>query len=163
MKVAIFPGSFDPIHNGHVDIITRASRLFDRIVVAVLENPEKKACSFPPEERVAMIREAVGPDPRVEVTAFHGLTVDFARKTGATILVRGLRVISDFEYEFQMALMNRRLAPELETVFLMPRGKYIYLSSRLVKEVAALGGDVAALVPECALRKLRPQPPRKKK
>jgi pantetheine-phosphate adenylyltransferase len=154
MKIAVYPGSFDPIHNGHVDIIERAAHIFDRIVVAVLQNPEKKRCCFSTGERLAMIQEACAGIPTAEVQAFQGLVVDFARKVGATAIVRGLRAVSDFEYEFQMALMNRRLAPELETVFMMPRGMYIYVASRLVKEVASMGGDVTTLVPECALGKL---------
>jgi pantetheine-phosphate adenylyltransferase len=154
MKIAIYPGSFDPFHNGHLDVARRAASVFERIVVGVLNNPDK-SCSFSPEERIAMIREGIGDDERIEVQGFDGLVVDFAREVGATALVRGLRVISDFEYEFQMALMNRRLSPELETIFLMPRGMYIYLSSRLVKEVASLGGEVPELVPEGTLRRLR--------
>jgi pantetheine-phosphate adenylyltransferase len=144
-RVAIYPGSFDPLTNGHVDIITRGARLFDRIVVAVLVN-EQKTPFFPADERVSMIREVFHDEPRVEVDTFQGLLVDYAERRRASVIVRGLRAISDFEYEFQMALMNRRLR-EVETVFMMPAEQYSYTSSRLVKEVCLLGGDVTGLVP----------------
>jgi pantetheine-phosphate adenylyltransferase len=145
-RVAVYPGSFDPIHHGHLDIIARCRSMFDRLVVAVLENEEKKPM-FTVAERVAAIRELVDPLGFCSVASFSGLLVDFLDRTGATVIVRGLRAVSDFEYEFQMALMNRHLNPRIETVFLMPREEYSYLSSRLVKEVFRLGGNVEGLVP----------------
>lgn len=151
---AIYPGSFDPITNGHVDIIERGLRVFDKIVVAVLKNP-KKAPLFTTKERVRMIQEIFAPNTGVEVQAFDGLLVDFARAKGTEVVIRGLRAISDFEYEFQMALMNRSLAPDIETFFMMPSVHYSFLSSNLVREVAALGGSVEGLVPERVARRLR--------
>jgi pantetheine-phosphate adenylyltransferase len=150
----VFPGSFDPITNGHLDIIARSLSVFDRVVVAILMNPEKSPL-FSVEERVAIIREAYRGDPRVRVDTFSGLLVDYAERMGATVIVRGLRAISDFEFEFQMALMNRRLDPRIETVFMMPAESYSYLSSRLVKEVYQLGGKVTGLVPPVVERRLR--------
>ncbi len=147
MRTAIYPGSFDPVTLGHWDLIQRAAKLVDRLVVAVLHNPAKTA-AFTVEERVTMLRDLVGDLPGVEVTSFHGLLVDFARSQGAQSIVRGVRAFSDFEYEFQMALMNRKLAPELETVFLMPKEKYSAVSSRLVREIGSMGGTLADLVPE---------------
>ena len=147
MRTAIYPGSFDPVTLGHWDLIQRAEKLVDRLVVAVLHNPAKTA-AFTVEERVAMLRDLVGDHPGVEVTSFHGLLVDFARSQGAQSIVRGVRAFSDFEYEFQMALMNRKLAPELETVFLMPKEKYSAVSSRLVREIGTMGGSLTDLVPE---------------
>ncbi len=144
--IAIYPGSFDPLTNGHVDIIRRGARLFDRIVVGVLLNIEK-APLFTVAERVALARDVFRETANVEVDTFDGLLVDYARRKRATVIVRGLRAISDFEYEMQMALMNRRLNPEVETVFMMPAEPYTYVSSRLVKEVVALGGSVTGLVP----------------
>ena len=152
--IAIFPGSFDPITNGHLDIISRAARLFDRLVVAILVNPEK-APLFSVPERVALLREVLAEWPTVEVDTFGGLLVDYAQRREATAVVRGLRAISDFEYEMQMALMNRRLSPRLETVFMMPAETYSYVSSRLVKEVFALGGSITGLVPEVVEARLR--------
>lgn len=152
--IAIFPGSFDPITNGHLDIISRAARLFDRLVVAILVNPEK-APLFSVPERVALLREVLAEWPTVEVDTFGGLLVDYAQRRGAAAVVRGLRAISDFEYEMQMALMNRRLSPRLETVFMMPAETYSYVSSRLVKEVFALGGSITGLVPEVVEARLR--------
>ncbi len=152
-RVALYPGSFDPLTNGHLDILSRARRLSDRVIVAILENDEKKPL-FSVAERIEMIREIVGEDPTISVCSFSGLLVDFAREAGATLLVRGLRAISDYEYELQMALMNRRLQPSIETVFLMAKEEYSYVSSRLVKEVARLGGDVSGLVPEPVRRRL---------
>jgi pantetheine-phosphate adenylyltransferase len=146
-SVAIYPGSFDPMTNGHVDIILRGARIFDRIIVAILINREKTPL-FSVDERVQMAREVFRDEPKVEVDTFDGLLVDFARQKGAQVIVRGLRAISDFEYEFQMALMNRRLVPELETVFMMPAESYTYISSRLIREVFALGGPITGLVPE---------------
>lgn len=145
-RLAIYPGTFDPITNGHLDIIERGSRLFDQVIVAILANVEK-APLFTLPERVRLIRESVSSLPNVRVETFKGLLVDYVRTRGAHVIVRGLRAISDFEYEFQMALMNRRLDPEVETVFMMPAEAYSYLSSRLVKEVASLSGDVSGLVP----------------
>jgi pantetheine-phosphate adenylyltransferase len=151
---AMYPGSFDPITNGHVDIIERGLKVFDRIVVAVLENP-KKAPLFTTKERVRMIQDIFASKREVEVRAFDGLLVDFARARGTGVVMRGLRAISDFEYEFQMALMNRNLAPDIETFFMMPNVNYSFLSSNLVREVAALGGSVEGLVPGPVARKLR--------
>jgi pantetheine-phosphate adenylyltransferase len=153
-KIAIYPGSFDPLTNGHVDIIQRGSRFFDRIVIAVLINLEK-APLFNVPERVAITREVFRDWSNVEVDTFDGLLVDYARARKASIIVRGLRAVSDFEFEMQMALMNRRLAPDVETVFMMPAEPYTYVSSRLVKEVVALGGSVNGLVPEIVERRLR--------
>jgi pantetheine-phosphate adenylyltransferase len=153
-NVAIYPGSFDPLHNGHVDIIQRGSRLFDRIVVGILLNIEK-APLFSVDERVAIAREVFRDNPKVEVDTFDGLLIDYARTKGASAIVRGLRAISDFEYEMQMALMNRHLNPEVETVFMMPAETYTYVSSRIVKEVVALGGSVTNLVPSIVDDRLR--------
>lgn len=151
---AVFPGSFDPITNGHLDIIARSLTVFDAVTVAILVNPEKQPL-FTVEERVELIREAHQGDPRVKVDTFTGLLVDYAEKEGATVIVRGLRAISDFEFEFQMALMNRHLNSRIETVFMMPAERYSYLSSRLVKEVFQLGGTVRELVPPVVERRLR--------
>ena len=158
-RVALYPGSFDPLTNGHLDVLFRARRLADRVILAILENDSKKPL-FSVEERLEMIREIVGSDAGVSVRSFSGLLVDFAAQTGATLLVRGLRAISDYEYELQMALMNRRLAPDIETVFLMAKEEYSYVSSRLVKEVARLGADVSGLVPEPIRHRLEERLPR---
>jgi pantetheine-phosphate adenylyltransferase len=152
-RVALYPGSFDPLTNGHLDILSRARRLADRVVVAILEN-DAKTPLFSVAERMEMIREIVGDDPATPVRSFSGLLVDFAREMGATLIVRGLRAVSDYEYELQMALMNRRLTPSIETVFLMAKEEYSYVSSRLVKEAARLGGDVSGLVPESVRHRL---------
>jgi pantetheine-phosphate adenylyltransferase len=152
--IAVYPGSFDPLTNGHVDIIQRGSRFFDRIVIAVLLNLEK-APLFTIPERVSIAREVFREWPNVEVDTFDGLLVDYARRKGASVIVRGLRAVSDFEYEMQMALMNRRLNHDVETVFMMPAEPYTYVSSRLVKEVVALGGTVHGLVPEVVEARLR--------
>jgi pantetheine-phosphate adenylyltransferase len=152
--LAIYPGSFDPLTNGHVDIIQRGARLFDRIVVAILLNVEKSPL-FTVDERVEIAREVFANNPSVEVDTFDGLLVDYARRKRAGVIVRGLRAISDFEYEMQMALMNRHLNPEVETVFMMPAEPYTYVSSRLVKEVAALGGSISNLVPRVVEDRLR--------
>ena len=151
---AIYPGSFDPITNGHVDIIERGLRVFDRIVIAVLKNPNKQPL-FTTKERVRMIQDIFASKKEVEVRAFDGLLVDFARAQGTRVVIRGLRAISDFEYEFQMALMNRSLAPDIETFFMMPSVNYTFLSSNVVREVAGLGGSVEGLVPGLVSRKLR--------
>jgi pantetheine-phosphate adenylyltransferase len=152
--VAIYPGSFDPLTNGHVDIIQRGSRFFDRIVIGILLNLEKSPL-FTVPERVSIAREVFREWPNVEVDTFDGLLVDYARRKGASVIVRGLRAVSDFEYEMQMALMNRRLNQDVETVFMMPAEPYTYVSSRLVKEVVALGGTVHGLVPEVVETRLR--------
>jgi pantetheine-phosphate adenylyltransferase len=151
---AIYPGSFDPITNGHVDIIQRGAKLFPHIIVAVLENP-KKAPLFPIEERIQMIQEIFKNQPQIEVRGFHGLLVEFAKEHDARIVIRGLRAVSDFEYEFQMALMNQKLNPGIETFFMMPSTKYTFLSSNLVKEVFALGGCIRDLVHPVVEQKLR--------
>ncbi len=152
-SLAVFPGSFDPITNGHLDIIARGLSVFDDVTIAILINPGKQAL-FTVEERVEIIRETYRSEPRVKVDTFSGLLVDYAERVGAAVIVRGLRAISDFEYEFQMALMNRRLNPRIETVFMMPAESYSYLSSRLVKEVFQLGGRVRDLVPPVVERRL---------
>lgn len=153
-KKAVYPGSFDPITNGHVDIIERGLEIFDSILVAILENPQKKTL-FSTKERVSMIQEIFSDRQNIEVKAFHGLLVEFAKKNNAKIVMKGLRAISDFEYEFQMALMNRKLAPEIETFFMMPNVSYSFLSSRLVKEIFMLGGCLKDLVPKQVEKKLR--------
>jgi pantetheine-phosphate adenylyltransferase len=145
--LAVYPGSFDPIHKGHLAIISRAIQIFPRVMVGILENTGKDAL-FSPAERVEMLREIYAGQPQIEVRSFTGLLVSFLRDVDANIILRGMRAVSDFEYEFQMALMNRRLNPDAETVFLTAEEEYTYLSSKLVKEVAALGGDVTGLVPE---------------
>ena len=150
----MYPGSFDPMTNGHVDIITRGARLFDRIVVAILVNAEKHPL-FTMPERVEIAREVFREHANVEVDTFEGLLVDYMQRRRAQVVVRGLRAISDFEFEFQMALMNRRLSPSIETVFMMPAEQYTYISSRLIKEVFALGGTVEGLVPQLVERRLR--------
>lgn len=152
-RIAVYPGTFDPLTNGHVDIIRRGVGLFDRIVVAVLVNPDKSPL-FTTEERGDMAREVFADEPRVEVDLFEGLLVDYVRQRGAHAIVRGLRAVSDFEFEMQMALMNRRLSAEIETVLLMPAESYTYLSSRLAKEVFSLGGSIKGLVPPLVERRL---------
>lgn len=156
---AIYPGSFDPITNGHLDLIARGSRLFDRLVVAILENAAKEPL-FSVEERIEMLREVVHPFPNVEVDSFHGLLVDYTAAKNAGFILRGIRAISDYEYELQMALMNTRLAPEIETVFLMSSEAYSFVSSRLVKEVFSLRGDISNLVPPVVERRLKTRMPR---
>ena len=153
MRIAIYPGSFDPVTLGHYDLIQRAEKLVDRLVVAVLHNPAK-TCAFSVAERVDFLRELLADAPNVEVTTFHGLLVDFAKQQGAHFIVRGVRAFSDFEYEFQMALMNRKLASDLETVFLMPKEEYSVVSSRIVREVGAMGGNISGLVPELLLERI---------
>jgi pantetheine-phosphate adenylyltransferase len=152
--VAVYPGSFDPVTNGHVDIILRGARLFDRIIVAILANAEK-APLFSMAERVEIARAVFCEHPNVEVDTFDGLLVDYVQRRGAQAIVRGLRAVSDFEFEFQMALMNRRLNSNIETVFMMPAEQYTYISSRLIKEVFSLGGQVRGLVPEIVEARLR--------
>lgn len=152
--IAIYPGSFDPLTSGHVDIIRRGSHLFERIIVGVLLNRDKSPL-FTIDERVDIAREVFAAYTNVEVDTFDGLLVEYARRKGASVIVRGLRAISDFEYEMQMALMNRHLNPDVETVFMMPAEPYTYVSSRLVKEVVALGGSVRGLVPEIVEARLR--------
>jgi pantetheine-phosphate adenylyltransferase len=151
---AIYPGSFDPITSGHLDLIERGCRLFDRLIVAILRN-EAKEPLFSVEERIEMLREVVGHFPNVEVDSFNGLLVDYAAEKNATALVRGIRAISDYEYELQMALMNRRLRPDIETVFMMASEAHSFISSRLVKEVFALGGNITGLVPPSVEVRLR--------
>ena len=152
---AIYPGTFDPLTNGHLDLIARGAKIVDELVVAILSNSEKGQPLFSVPERVEMITEAVSGFKNVSVTTFHGLLVDFARQQGAKAVLRGIRAISDYEYEFQMAMMNRKLDPELETLFMMPAEKYTYVSSRLIKGVFRLGGDVTALVPPMVIERLK--------
>jgi pantetheine-phosphate adenylyltransferase len=146
MVRALFPGTFDPIHYGHMDIAERASRLFDEIVVAVYDKP-LKTLFFSPEERIALVKEAVDSNPKIRVTGYSGLTVEYARKIGAQVIVRGLRVFSDFEFEFRMALANHRLLPEIEYMALITAEEHTFLSSSTVREIASLGGDVSSMVP----------------
>jgi pantetheine-phosphate adenylyltransferase len=153
-RLAVYPGSFDPLTNGHVDIIERGTHLFDKIIVAILVNVEKSPL-FTMQERVEIVREVFKGRPNVEVDTFDGLLVDYVSTRQADVIVRGLRALSDFEAEFQMALMNRRLNSQIETVFMMPAEKYTYISSRLIKEVFALGGQVRGLVPEIVEKRLR--------
>lgn len=156
---AIYPGTFDPLTNGHLDLIARGAKIVDQLVVAILRNSEKGAPLFSVPERLEMITEAVAHLPNVSVTTFNGLLVDFARQQGAKAVLRGIRAISDYEYEFQMAMMNRKLDPELETLFMMPAEKYTYVSSRLIKGVFRLGGDVTALVPPMVVERLQAKGP----
>jgi pantetheine-phosphate adenylyltransferase len=151
---ALYPGTFDPPTNGHIDLIQRGSKLFEHLTVAILKNPVKNPL-FTVEERVEMLRESTSSLGNVSVATFDGLMVEFARRMGATAVLRGIRAISDYEHEFQMALMNRRLAPEIETVFLQPAGRYSFVSSRMLKEVFSFGGDVTGLVPPNVLKRLR--------
>jgi pantetheine-phosphate adenylyltransferase len=151
---ALYPGTFDPPTNGHLDLIERGAKLFDHLIVAVLNNPGKDPL-FTVEERVEMLKESTVALKNVSVATFDGLMVEFARSQGVSAVLRGIRAISDYEYEFQMALMNRRLAPEIETVFLQPAGRYSFVSSRMLKEVFSFGGDVSGLVPPNVLKRLR--------
>jgi pantetheine-phosphate adenylyltransferase len=154
LKVGLYAGTFDPVTNGHLDILTRSLSVFDKVIVAVAESTPKETL-FDIAERVEMVRDAASGLRNIDVIPFSGLLVRFAREKGATAVIRGLRAISDFEYEFQMALMNRRLDRELETVFLMPSEEYTYLNSSLVKEIAATGGDVSQFVPQIVVTRLR--------
>jgi pantetheine-phosphate adenylyltransferase len=151
---ALYPGTFDPPTNGHVDLIQRGAKLFEHLTVAILNNPVKNPL-FTVEERVEMLKEVTASLHNVSIATFNGLMVEFARQQGASAVLRGIRAISDYEYEFQMALMNRRLAPEIETVFLQPAGRYSFVSSRMLKEVFSFGGDVTGLVPPNVLKRLR--------
>jgi pantetheine-phosphate adenylyltransferase len=153
-RVALFPGSFDPVTNGHLDLIERGEKMFDLVIVAVLQNVDKQPL-FTVPERVEMLREVTKQWPAVEVDVFKGLLVDYARKRGAGVILRGIRAVSDYEYELQMALMNRKLEPRLETVFMLPGEPYSYLSARLVREIAQLGGPLTDLVPAVVEQKLR--------
>lgn len=153
-NAAIYPGTFDPVTNGHLDIISRGAEIFGRIIVAVAEGG-KKAPMFSLDERVQMLSESLGGYRGVTVEPFRGLLANFARERESRVVIRGLRAVSDFEYEFQLALMNRKLSPDLDTMFVMPSEKYVYLNSSLVREIAALGGDVADLVPPAVARRLR--------
>jgi pantetheine-phosphate adenylyltransferase len=146
MRIAIYPGSFDPLTNGHLDVVKRAAKLFDRVIVAVASNESKHAL-FTKEERVALVNKAVVKLPNVEADSFDGLLVDYVAQKKARAIVRGLRAVSDFEFEFQLALMNRKLDENIETIFMMPKDTYTFLSSRIVKEIARLGGDVSQFVP----------------
>jgi len=157
VTTAIYPGSFDPLTNGHLDIVERCVRLFDRVVIAILTNSQKTPL-FSADERKAIVREVLTPQfPRVEIEieVFHGLLVDYAQRKNAQVIVRGIRAVTDYEYELQMALMNRRLAPAIETVFMMPAEHYSYLSSRLVKEISGHGGSVSGLVPDLVEKRLK--------
>jgi pantetheine-phosphate adenylyltransferase len=164
MRTVIYPGSFDPLTNGHLDVIQRATKLFDRVVVAVASSEDKRPL-FSLEERKRMVARAVGHLPSVKADTFEGLLMDYVERRGAQAVIRGLRAVSDFEFEFQLALMNRKLNERIETIFMMPKDTYTFLSSRIVKEIASLGGDVSAFVPthvRAALqKKLGPSRPRK--
>jgi pantetheine-phosphate adenylyltransferase len=155
MRVAMYPGSFDPVTNGHLDVIQRAVTLFDDLIVAVAFNDQKHTTTlFEIDERILLLEEACTHLPTVHVMRLDGLLVEFAKREKVVATVRGLRAISDFEFEFQMALMNRKMEPTLETIFMMPKEEYTYISSRIVKEIARLGGDVQAFVPKCVVRAL---------
>jgi pantetheine-phosphate adenylyltransferase len=153
MKRAIYPGSFDPVTNGHLDVVERAGKLFDEVIVAVAQNDEKQPL-FSLTERLDLLKQTVGKIDNVRIAKFDGLLVEFARNEKATAVIRGLRAVSDFEFEFQMALMNRKLEAAVETIFLMPKEEYTYLSSRLVKEIARLGGDVSKFIPAIVAKSL---------
>ena len=154
MRSAIYPGSFDPLTNGHLSLIQRGLKMFDKLIVAIAVNPSKKPL-FTVEERKEMIREAVANDPRVEIDDFQGLMVDYAKRRQVNVVLRGLRALGDFEFEFQIANMNRRMSPELETVFMMTGDDYFYISSSLIREVASFGGNVEGTVPPNVLAKLK--------
>lgn len=157
MKVAVYPGSFDPVTNGHLDVIERAVKIFEKVIVAVIRNPEKKP-QFSLKQRVELLKKSLGEHPRVEVDSFDGLLISYARRKKARVVIRGLRAVSDFDYEFQMALTNRKMAPEIETVFLMTDYRYSYLSSSFVKQIAGLDGDVSGMVPAAVAKHLRKAP-----
>jgi len=152
--LAVYPGSFDPVTNGHIDVIKRALEIFDELIVAVAHNMPKSPL-FTPEERVAMLRESTKDIKGIVIDSFDGLAVNYLKKKGARVMIRGLRMISDFEYEFQMALTNRRLDEKIETIFMMPSPEYSYLSSKLIKEAASLGADLSGFVPECVVKALK--------
>ncbi len=153
-KCAIYPGSFDPITNGHLSIVDRALTIFDKLIIAILTNPQKEPL-FSIEERIAMIKESLNGSPNVEVDTFGGLLVDYAVEKDANVILRGLRALSDFEYEFQMALMNRKLSREVQSLFLMTDYKWFYISSTIIKEAASLGGDISGLVPKIVEKRLK--------
>ena len=156
MRIAVYPGSFDPITNGHIDLVRRSLAVFEKIVVAVAYNRDKDSALFRPEERVEMIREVLKDlGERVFVDQFEGLLVDYVKKMDSRVVIRGLRAVSDFEYEFQMAIMNSKLRPEIETLFMMTGESYFYINSRTVKEVASFGGDIRGLVPPIVLERLK--------
>jgi pantetheine-phosphate adenylyltransferase len=157
-RIALYPGTFDPITNGHLDIIQRSLGIFDKVLVAVAINVRKEPL-FSTEERMELIRQSVGPEPRLEIDSFYGLLVDYVRRRGAYVVIRGLRAIADFEYEFQLAHMNRRLAPGVETIFLPTTQENFYVSSSLVKEIASFCGDVSGVVPEPVFKALRARYP----
>jgi len=160
MRIAIYPGSFDPLTNGHLDVAQRAAKLFDRVIVAIAENDSKHPL-FTLAERVALVKKATAHLPNVQTDSFDGLLVDYVAERKAKAIVRGLRAVSDFEFEFQLALMNRKLDENIETIFMMPKDTYTFLSSRIVKEIARLGGDVRSFVPpnvqSALMKKLKPQ------
>ena len=159
-KRAVYPGMFDPVHNGHCDLIERSLRIFDELIVAVVANPAKEPL-FPVRERLEMIDEATSSLSNLRIISFDGLLIDLAAREHADCIVRGIRAVSDFEYEFQMALMNRKLSPTVETVFLMPHEKYTYISSRLIKEVSSFGTSVAGMVPPLVEKRLAEKHPRR--
>ncbi|MCP4580881.1 MAG: pantetheine-phosphate adenylyltransferase [candidate division Zixibacteria bacterium] len=154
MRTALYPGTFDPVTHGHTDIVDRALAMFDRLIVAVANNTSKST-TFSVQQRLELLKAVIGDKPEIEIVEFNGLTAHYAKERDVAAIIRGLRAVSDFEYEFQMALMNRRLVPEVETVFLMPRGKYAYLSSTLIKDVARFGGEVDLFVGEPVAKMLR--------
>ncbi len=155
ISVAVYPGSFDPITNGHIDLVSRTLRIFDQVIIAIARNQDKGRALFSVEERMATVRKVFEGEDRVRVDSFEGLLVDYAESVSAKVVIRGLRAVSDFEYEFQMATMNRRIKPNLEIFFMMTGESSFYISSRLVKEVCELGGDVTAFVPEVVIGQLR--------
>lgn len=153
-KIAIYPGTFDPITNGHIDVIERALKIFDKVIVVIARNPKKQTL-FTEEERIELIRESLKHLANIEVTATEKLTVEFARSVNANAIIRGIRAVSDFEYEFQIALMNRKLCPDVTTIFLMPNEKFTYLNSSIIRELAQYGADISDFVPPCVEKKLK--------
>ena len=153
-KIAIYPGTFDPITNGHIDVIERALKIFDKVIVVIARNPKKQTL-FTEEERIELIRESLKHLANIEVTATEKLTVEFARSVSANAIIRGIRAVSDFEYEFQIALMNRKLCPDVTTIFLMPNEKFTYLNSSIIRELAQYGADISDFVPPCVEKKLK--------